>query len=77
MKGLILISSFILIRACTLFDSFDGVPMFLIAQEVSLESTPGTGANTHKIKDLSVYENGINIGVFEVPSDIFNILAIS
>jgi len=59
-----------LVSSCSFFDKADRGAMFLIAQEVSLETEGQQGANTHNIRDLSVYVDGVNIGVFNVPSDI-------
>jgi len=44
--------------------------MFLINSEVSLATKSNQGANTHKIRDLSVYADGFSIGFFNVPTDI-------
>jgi len=56
--------------SCSFFDTLERKPMFLIANEVSLTTESEEGANTHKIRDLSVYVDGFNIGVFNLPADI-------
>jgi len=56
--------------SCSLLDSFDDIPIFLISENVTLTTSAEQGANTQKILDLSIYENGTNIGVFNIPSDI-------
>jgi len=44
--------------------------MFLINKEISLATNANQGANTHKIRDLSVYANGFSVGFFNIPADI-------
>lgn len=70
MRILLIIFGCLFTSGCSFFDSVDRAPMFLIAEDVTLETEGDQGANTHKIRDLSVYVDGFNIGVFNLPADI-------
>jgi len=70
MNRLLLLILIIACASCSFFDTLERKPMFLLANEVSLTTKPGEGANTHKIRDLSIYLDGFNIGFFNVPADI-------
>ena len=70
MKKFLVCILFLALGSCTLFDSFDALPMFFRIDEVQLTTTVAQGYNTHKIQDVSVYADGFSIGVYNLPTSI-------
>ena len=61
---------FLLFAGCSLTDSDQPIPSYLVVNEVSVSTLPAQGAPTHKITDLWVYADNQLIGVFEIPARI-------
>ena len=71
MKLIVIFTCFLFASSCSLFDSFDDVPMYLtFSDEVTLTTRADEGANTQDIFAVSVFADGFNIGVFELPADV-------
>lgn len=58
------------VSSCSLFDNFDENPMYLGAEEISLDVVAGQGVGTHDIKDIWVFVDGFSVGIFELPDTI-------
>lgn len=56
--------------SCSLTDNFNEAPMFIQIDSVDLVTSDNNIDPSHKIKDVSVYVGGANIGVFEVPAKV-------
>jgi hypothetical protein len=58
-------------NSCSFFDSFDEEPMYLsFAEDPTLVVSADQGENTNGIFGVSVYADGFNIGVFNLPADV-------
>ncbi len=57
------------LAACNLTDSFSEEPMFLEIESATLVSD-GDTYPSHKIQDVSVYVDGVSVGVFELPARV-------
>ncbi|MDA8693487.1 hypothetical protein N9L92_05430, partial [Saprospiraceae bacterium] len=70
-KIFVILICFVSVYSCSLFDGFDEIPMYLtFSDEVSLITVPEEGANTQDVLGVSVFADGFNIGVFELPADV-------
>ncbi len=57
--------------ACSFFDGFDADPMyFSFSEDPSLVVSAGQGEDTQGILGVSVYADGFNVGVFDLPADV-------
>ncbi len=69
MKKLIIAFTFLSLFSCGLTDNFSEEPMYLIIDEAKF--TPPSGIpNTAFIRDVWVYVDGFNVGVFELPARV-------
>jgi len=58
-------------NSCSLFDGFEEEPMYIsFSEDPSLVVGPDEGADTHDIFGVSVYADGFNVGVFNLPADV-------
>jgi len=55
--------------SCRLTDNFDEEPMYLQINSATLAAIPEVG-NTHDIRDVWVYVDGFNVGIFELPAKV-------
>ena len=60
----------LLMTSCSFFDNQDTLPMYFEIDEVSLQTGPGQGFNTHNIDAVSVFADGFSIGVYKLPANI-------
>ena len=58
------------LASCSLFDTFDEVPMFLDIESVEFESIPVQGFNTSNITAVEAFVDGFSVGVFSLPAKI-------
>jgi hypothetical protein len=66
-----IILSFVLISSCSFFDGFDEIPMYLsFSDDVNLTTRSDEGADTEGIFAVSVFADGFNIGVFDLPAEV-------
>lgn len=56
--------------SCSLFDSEDPIPGFLIFDNPSVTTGPEQGANTHKITDVWVFDGPDFLGIFPLPAKV-------
>ena len=51
-------------------DSPDDIPFRFDIQSVTLNTSSDQGTSSHNIKDVWVFNEGVDVGVFELPSEI-------
>lgn len=59
-----------MLLSCSLFDTFDEVPMFLDISSVELKTTSEQGLNNHNISAIEVFADGFSVGVFSLPAKV-------
>jgi len=59
-----------MLTSCTLFDSFDEVPIFIDIPSVELSTTTGQGINNHKVIAVEVFADGFSVGTFSLPAKV-------
>ncbi len=64
-----------LLSSCSLFDTEDPIPGFLVFENPSLSTTPIEGAPTHNIKDVWVFDGPTFLGIFPLPAKVPVILS--
>jgi len=69
-KKILFFSIIVMLSSCSLFDTFDDVPMYLDIPSVGLSTTTGQGLNTQKILDVEVFADGFSVGVFNLPAKV-------
>ena len=69
-KYYFLLFSILIISGCSLTDSDQPIPSYLIINDVDVFTKQNEGAPTHKISDVWVYADNQLVGVFEVPTKI-------
>lgn len=70
LKLLTYISIALLISSCSLFDSEDPIPGFLVLDSPTLTTDLGQGENTHNIKDAWVFDGPDFLGIFPLPAKV-------
>lgn len=58
------------VSSCSLLDSDNPIPSYIVVDNVNVISNPNQGEATHKILDVWAYADGQLLGVFELPTKI-------
>lgn len=70
LKYYYLLLSILFLGSCSLTDSDQPIPSYLVINKINVFTTENQGVPTHKISDVWVYADNELIGVFEIPSKI-------